>query len=107
MKLYDLLDTLEPYKRADIYVKDINYLYLDHLLIAKGESWNGKKKGWCFYASSSLDIHVCHTPQDRSRNSERNTSGEAYTVVYKRWKCLIKRIKEEYKNVEVELLEVK
>ena len=103
MLLYDLLDTLEPYKRADIYVKDINYLYLDRLLIAKGESWNGKKKGWTFYASSVLDVHVCHTPQDNSRKSERNTSGEAYTVVYKRWGCLIKRIKQEYKNVEVEL----
>lgn len=104
MLLYDLLDTLEPFKCATIDVKDRNYIYLDRLFIAKGESWNGKKKGWTFYADSILDVHVCHTPQDNSRHSERNTSGEAYTVVFKRWKCLINRIKKEYKNVEVELV---
>ena len=104
MLLYDLLDSLKPFKRVIIEVTDINYIYLDRLLIAEGVSWNGKKEGWTFYADSILDVHVCHTPQDNSRHSERNTSGEAYTVVFQRWKCLINRIKKEYKNVEAKIV---
>lgn len=104
MKLYDLLDSLEPFKPARIHSTDMNYLGFRWITICKGISWNNKY-GWTFYVSSPLDVLLSHTPQDRSRHSLMNTSGEAYTIVYKRWKCLIKRIKEECENVEVELKE--
>ena len=104
MKLYDLLDSLEPFKPVRIYRANINYWKFSRITICKGVSWNNKY-GWTFYVSSPLDVHVPHTPQDRSKHSLMNSSGEAYTVVYKRWKCLIKRIKEECENVEVELEE--
>lgn len=105
MKLYDLLDSLEPFKPVRIHSVNMNYYKFDWIAIYKGCSWNNKY-GWTFCVSSPLDVHVPHTPQDRSRHSLTNTSGEAYTIVYKRWKCLIKRIKEEYENVEVELEEL-
>ena len=105
MLLYDLLDIILPYRSYKIRSTNINYYKFSIIHICQGFNWDHKKYGWTFYVHSSSDVHIPHSPQDRSIHSERNTSGEAYTIVYKRWRCLIKRIKEEYENVDVELLE--
>ena len=101
MKLYDLLDTLEPFKEVTIQSVDTDRF--DTINISIGQSYKGEF-GWCYFAYSVLDVYRCSTPQNNSMHSERNTSGLAYTVVYKRWKCLMNKIKEDFKNVDVELI---
>lgn len=105
MLLYDLLDTLEPFK---IYkIKPIEGLYhytqFDLLKITQGYSWN-MKYGWLYYAYSVLDVGIPSSPQDNNRDSQMNTSGLAYTIVYKRWKCLINKIKCDFENIECKLI---
>ncbi|MBQ1550724.1 MAG: hypothetical protein IIZ67_01355 [Bacilli bacterium] len=104
MLLYDLLDTLEPFKEYKI--KSVQRMYhfvpFNLLRITQGYSWNGKY-GWLYYAYSVLDLGIPATPQNKNIHAEMNSSGQAYTIVYKRWKCLINKIKEDFKNIEVEL----
>lgn len=104
MLLYELLDTLEPFKEYRIKSTQSPYHYVpfDLLRIAQGYSWNGKY-GWLYYAYSVSDVGIPLTPQNKNIQTEMNTSGQAYTIVYKRWKCLINKIKEDYENIEVEL----
>ena len=101
MMLYDLLDTLEPFK--EVTIESVNSDRWDTMNIAIGQDYKGNF-GWCYFVHSHLDVHVCSTPQDNSRYSERNTDGSAYTIVYKRWKCLMNKIKEDYKDTEVKLV---
>lgn len=101
MILYDLLDTLEPFK--EVIIESVNSDRFDTINISIGQDYKGNF-GWCYFAHSVYDVHCCSTPQDNSRHSERNTHGAAYTIVYKRWKCLMNKIKEDFENVEVNKL---
>jgi len=101
MLLYDLLDTLEPFR--EVTIESVNSDRWDKINISIGQDYKGNF-GWCYYCYSVLDVYRCSTPQDNSRHSERNTSGLAYTVVYKRWKCLINKIKCDFKNIECKLI---
>lgn len=101
MLLYDLLDTLEPFK--EVTIESVNSSRWDEINISIGQNYKGKF-GWCYYCYSVFDVYRCSTPQDNSRHSERNTSGLAYTIVYKRWKCLINKIKCDFENIECKLI---
>ena len=100
MLLYDLLDTLEPFK--EVTIKSVNSDIFDSINISIGQDYKGNF-GWCYFANSMYSVHCCLTSQDNNKHSERNTDGSAYTIVYKRWKCLINKIKEDFKNIEVKL----